>query len=97
MRLLANVLHTYLRPGMPDYQLVVAAEGGTAFTIVVKDGVAAIQEGSTEGADRLAGPPEELVLLFYGRITLADALARGGYLTGDQSRVQALLDHQDKP
>lgn len=96
LRVLAHVLPHYLTAaGVAD--LAVSPEGGAAFSIVVKDGAATIQPGAAAGADTLAGSPEALVLLLYGRISFAEAQAMGVDVTGDQGEVQRLLDRLDKP
>ena len=98
LRLLANVLHTYVRAvGLDDYTLVVIGEGASPFSLSIKDGGAEVVAGDKDGADRLTGPPDVLVLLFYGQIGLAEALASGARIIGDADRVGALLGRPKKP
>jgi uncharacterized protein (TIGR03083 family) len=97
LRVLAHVLPWYVRAaGLTDSSVVVAPDGGEPFTIVVKGGEAAIEEGAA-GEDQLAGPPAPLALLFYGRIGLPEAVAAGVRVTGDDDRVRRLVDHLEKP
>lgn len=98
MRLLAQALPGYLRNVGPiDYTLAITPDGGLPFSVVINGGAAGVQPIAVDGADRLAGSPAALTLLFYGRISLVEALATGVALTGDAGRVQGLLDKQDKP
>ncbi|MGN6475349.1 MAG: hypothetical protein ACTHK4_17090 [Mycobacteriales bacterium] len=98
MRLLAQALPGYLRNVGPiDYTLAIAPAGGLPFSVVIRGGTTEVQPTAVDGADRLSGSPSALVLLFSGRIDLAEALATGVTLTGDAGRVQALLDKQDRP
>lgn len=98
LRLLAQALPGYLRAGGHGAgKLVVSADGGAAFSIVVSDTAAKVRPAAMSGADQLAGPPAPLVLLFYGRIGLADAQASGVRVVGDADQVQRLLDRFEKP
>lgn len=98
MRLLAQVLPSYLHPiGLDDYALVVAPDGGAAFSIVVTDGAAEIRDSATDGADGLAGSPGALVLLLYGRTDLAQSQTDGVRVAGEVDRVQRFLDRLDRP
>jgi hypothetical protein len=98
LRLLAQALPGYLRPaGRGDGTLVVAADGGAPFSLVVWDNAAEVQPGGVTNADQLAGPPAALVLLFYGRIGLTEAQAGGVRIMGDADHVQRLLDRFEKP
>lgn len=98
LHVLARVLPRYIPTvGLSNYALVVAPDGGTPFSIVINDGAAEIKDEAVEGADKLAGSPAALVLLFYGRIGLARALATGARLTGDADRTEQLLSRMEKP
>ncbi len=98
LRLLAQALPGYLRPaGHGDGTLVVAADGGAPFSIVVWDKAAEVQPAAVTNADQLAGPPAPLVLLFYGRIGLAEAQASGVRIVGDADHVQRVLERFEKP
>jgi uncharacterized protein (TIGR03083 family) len=98
LRLLANVLHTYVRPdSRGDGALVIAPAGGSPFSIVIRDGTANVHAAADEGADTLSGSPEALVLLLYGRVDLAEAIQLGAYVSGDAERIQRLLDDLEKP
>ncbi|HVT20964.1 MAG TPA: maleylpyruvate isomerase family mycothiol-dependent enzyme [Mycobacteriales bacterium] len=98
LRVLAQVLPRYIHPaGAADYTLVVAPAGGTPFSVVIKDDTAQIEPSAIADADQLSGSPEALVLLFYGRIGLAEAQQMGAYLHGDATRIEQLLNRLDKP
>lgn len=97
LRLLAHVLHTYVPAGVEDCALVIAPDGAGDFSIVVEGGVATSQAGAIESADQLAGPPDTLVLLLYGRIGLDEALAIGARITGDTARVRRVIERLEKP
>ncbi|HWA68041.1 MAG TPA: maleylpyruvate isomerase N-terminal domain-containing protein [Mycobacteriales bacterium] len=98
LRLLANVLHTYVPAfGQSDYTLTVSPDGGMPFSIVVADDAASIRAGAVEGADKLAGPPAPLVLLFYGRVGLDEAQGDGAWISGDAERVKRFVDSMEKP
>lgn len=98
LRVLARVLPRYIQAaGLADRTLVVAPDGGAPFSIVITDGATEIHAEAVEGADKLAGSPAALVLLFYGRIGLARALATGARLTGDTERTEQLLNRMEKP
>jgi uncharacterized protein (TIGR03083 family) len=98
LRVLAQVLPRYIQAaGLSDCTLVVAPDGGAPFSIIVKDGASEIQAAALDGSDKLGGSPAALVLLFYGRIGLARALATGVTLTGDEDRVQRLLSRLENP
>jgi uncharacterized protein (TIGR03083 family) len=98
VRLLAHVLHTYVRAeDQDDYCLAVAPVGGSPFTLVVKDHVATIEAGVAAEADQVSGPPAALALLFYGRVGLAEAADLGAFVTGDADRVGRFIDRLEKP
>lgn len=98
LRLMAYMLPSYLRPGGQSGDiLVVAPDGAMPFSLVIKGTVAEMQPGAIENADQLAGAPEALVLLFYGRIGLAEALAMGARVVGDPDRVDRILYRYEKP
>ncbi|HVV77522.1 MAG TPA: maleylpyruvate isomerase N-terminal domain-containing protein [Mycobacteriales bacterium] len=98
LRVLAQVLPRYVTAAAPtDYALVIAPDGGLPFSIVMKEGVAEIHNGAVEGGDRLSGPPAALVLLFYGRVGLADARQMGAAVSGDAGGVERFLNSLDKP
>jgi uncharacterized protein (TIGR03083 family) len=98
LRLLANVLHTYVRPdGLGDGTLVIAPAGGAPFSLVIRGGNADIHAAAEEGADMLSGSPAALALLLYGRIGLGEAEQMGAYVSGDADGVQRFLDRLEKP
>lgn len=98
LRLLANVLHTYVRAdGQGDAALVVAPTGGSPFSLVITDGVADIHASSQEGANQISGSASDLMLLLYGRISLAEATTMSVFVSGDVDEVQRLLDRLEKP
>ncbi|HWC36756.1 MAG TPA: hypothetical protein VG650_18255 [Mycobacteriales bacterium] len=97
LRLLAYMLPSYLRAGgQGDATLAVAPDGGAPFSLRLSDGGAQMQRGAAADGDRLTGSPAALVLLFYGRIGLAEA-QRLGVTTSDADRVQLILDRFEKP
>jgi uncharacterized protein (TIGR03083 family) len=98
LRVLARVLPRYVdAAGLGRYSLVIAPDGGSPFSVVVNDGTAEVHPEAVDGADRLSGSPATLVLLFYGRVGLAQALATGCRLDGDASRAQQFFDRLEKP
>ena len=98
LRVLAQVLPRYIHAiGAAEYTLVVAPAGGMPFSIVIKDDAATIEQGSITGSDQLSGSPAALVLLFYGRIRLDEAVQMGAYVSGDADGIQRFLDRLEKP
>jgi uncharacterized protein (TIGR03083 family) len=98
LRVLAQVLPRYvIAAGMEDYALTIAPTGGSPFSLVIRGGAAEIEAAAIESADSLMGSPAALVLLFYGRIDLADAQQQGLVVSGDVTRVGNLLGRLEKP
>jgi hypothetical protein len=95
---LAQVLPRYvIAAGADDYALTIAPHGGSPFSLVIKDGSPEIEAAAVDSADALTGSPAALVLLFYGRIGLAEAQQDGVVVTGNLDRVRNLLNRLEKP
>jgi hypothetical protein len=55
----------------------------------------AVEEGGAGGGTSLRLDPRDLVLLVWGRISLAEALQRGAAVEGDAAPVERLLAQLD--
>ncbi|HEX3607202.1 MAG TPA: maleylpyruvate isomerase family mycothiol-dependent enzyme [Candidatus Dormibacteraeota bacterium] len=79
---------------------VTGATGTEAVELRTGDGTwtltpAAVEEGSSGAAATLRIDPGDLVLLTWGRISLAGALERGAVIEGDAAAVERLLGGLD--
>jgi len=70
------------------------AAGDRSWTVAATSDGVTVSEGGTAGTT-LRLDPGELVLLIWGRISLADALARGATVDGDPASLEALLAQLD--
>ena len=82
--------------GVRDLEAPLALVAGEQrWTVAPAGGGVAVQEGGAGGGTTLRLDPRDLVLLVWGRISLGEALRRGGTVEGDAAPVERLLAQLD--
>jgi DNA-binding HxlR family transcriptional regulator len=91
LRLPARMFLADHEPGQPPSAVEVRADGQTA-AIRVADGDVTLHLGADPKADAtITGDAPQVLALFSGKLTLADAEARGLLVTGSRAAVQRIL------
>ena len=90
----AAVLASFLTGARDLAAPVGLAAGDRSWTVAASAERVTVSEGGGAGTT-LRCDPGELVLLVWGRISLADALARGATVDGDPASLEALLAQLD--
>ncbi|HEX6493052.1 MAG TPA: hypothetical protein VF112_06040, partial [Candidatus Dormibacteraeota bacterium] len=88
----AAVLPAFLEGARDLAEPVALAAGDQSWTVAASADGVTVTEGAA-AATTLRADPGELVLLIWGRISLAEALARGARVDGDTSTLESLLAH----
>lgn len=93
LRLPARLFLADHEPGRPPSAVEVRADGETA-VIRAADGAVTLHLGGDPKADAtITAEPPLVLALFGGRVSLADAEARGLLVTGSREAVQRILPH----
>jgi uncharacterized protein (TIGR03083 family) len=71
------------------------AAGERRWTVAPAADGLTVTEGGSGAGTTLRLDPRDLVLLVWGRISLADAVARGGVIDGDPAPLRSLLSQLD--
>ncbi|TMD95954.1 MAG: maleylpyruvate isomerase family mycothiol-dependent enzyme [Chloroflexi bacterium] len=91
----AAVLPSFLAGARDLVAPVELVAGDQSWTLAPSTGGVAVTDGGQGARSTLRLDPGELVLLVWGRITLADALARGGRIDGDAASLESLFAQLD--